>query len=130
MRKLIDSTAPAPALFRSVGHSVKHESAARHVAGAAIYIDDMPLTARHLHVAIGITSIAAGSIKLVDVSAVRTMPGVVDVIVQADIPGKIDIAPVFDGDPLLAGSTVLFHGQALFAVAATSLPQRSARWRR
>src|SRR5690606_2653912 len=90
-------------------------------AGSALYVDDMPLREGHLHVAIGLSSVARGTIKAIDLSAVRTAPGVVDAVVQADIPGKVDIAPVFTGDPLLAGPELLFAGQGMFAVSATSI---------
>ncbi|MFT6772141.1 MAG: xanthine dehydrogenase large subunit, partial [Congregibacter sp.] len=55
-------------------------------------------------------------------AAVRNAPGVIDVITRDDVPGIIDIGPVFPGDPLMVGlgDTVEFHGQVLFAVAATS----------
>jgi hypothetical protein len=48
--------------------------------------------------------------------------GVVDVITRDDVPGHIDIGPVFPGDPLLLGrgDEVEFHGQVIFAVAADS----------
>ena len=55
-----------------------------------------------------------------DLSAVRAADGVVAVLTAADIPGKNDIAPVFADEPLFADSEILFHGQALFAVAATT----------
>ena len=39
-------------------------------------------------------------------------------LTAADIPGKNDIAPVFADEPLFADKEVMFHGQALFVVAA------------
>ena len=44
--------------------------------------------------------------------------GVVAVLTAADIPGKNDIAPVWADEPLFADKEVMFHGQALFVVAA------------
>ena len=61
-----------------------------------------------------------GTLRGLDLSAVRAAAGVVAVLTAADIPGKNDIAPVFADEPLLADSEILFHGQALFAVAATT----------
>ncbi|MES2554382.1 MAG: molybdopterin cofactor-binding domain-containing protein, partial [Pseudomonadota bacterium] len=120
MRRLID-TPVTPALNpRQAGANLPHDSALRHVRGAAVYVDDMPLSTTHLHVAIGRCTAAFGRIESVNLDEVRKSPGVVDVIVQSDIPGKVDIAPVFDGDPLLAGDKIQFSGQALFAVVATS----------
>ena len=42
------------------------------------------------------------------------------VLTASDIPGSSDIGPVYAGDPLIAGDTVEFRGQILFAVAAVS----------
>jgi len=120
MRKLIDTPAALSGSVRQAGAHLKHDSAERHVCGTALYVDDMPLREGHLHVAIGLSPVARGIIKHIDLSAVRSAPGVVDAVVQADIPGKVDIAPVFTGDPLLAGAELLFAGQAMFAVAAES----------
>ena len=61
--------------------------------------------------------------KSLNLSAVKTSPGVVDVITIDDIPAERDIGPVFKGDPILAGPELMFHGQALFVVAADSFRQ-------
>ena len=37
-----------------------------------------------------------------------------------DIPGRNDVGPVFDGDPIFSKEKVEFFGQPLFAVAAKS----------
>ncbi|ACE84052.1 xanthine dehydrogenase molybdopterin binding subunit [Cellvibrio japonicus] len=121
MRKLIEAQAQ-PALFKpGVGHSVAHESACKHVSGSAQYIDDLPLLPGLVHVATGQSIHPHARIILLDIRAVRAAPGVVDVIVQRDIPGEVDVGPVYGGDPLLAGDLVEYIGQPLFAVAATSL---------
>lgn len=104
----------------TIGQSVKHDSAERHVAGTAVYIDDMPEFPNQLYVATGAAPHAHARITRLDLGAVKSAPGVVDVVVQADIPGHYDIAPVYDGDPLLADEEIHFAGQIVFAVAATS----------
>ena len=53
-----------------------------------------------------------------DISEAQKMAGVVDIIQAKDVPAKLDIAPVFDGDPLLADKKVEFFGQPIVAVAA------------
>ncbi|AQT62509.1 xanthine dehydrogenase molybdopterin binding subunit [Cellvibrio sp. PSBB023] len=103
-----------------VGHSTNHESAHKHVRGAAEYVDDLPLLPGTLFVATGQSTKPHARIVALDLTAVKNAPGVVDVIVQSDIPGKVDVAPVYSGDPLLAGDLVEFIGQPIFAVAATS----------
>ena len=103
-----------------VGRSKKHESAASHVSGEALYIDDRPEPRGQLHAAIGQSSVAHANIKSIDLSAVKAAEGVISVITVADVPHQTDIGPVFPGDPILASDKVEFVGQAIFAVAATS----------
>ena len=97
-----------------------HDSARLHVQGAAPYIDDIREPAGTLHVAVGQADKAAGTLRGLDLSAVRAAPGVVAVVTAADIPGQNDIAPALKDEPLFADKTILFHGQPLFAVAATT----------
>jgi len=121
MRKLIDlPTKQSSKVAGRVGVSHKHESADKHVSGKAIYIDDRPELANQLHGAIGQSTIAHGLVKSMDLSAVKAYPGVVAVMTSEDVPGKVDIGPVFGGDPVLVQDKVEFMGQAMFTVAATS----------
>tara|TARA_R110001583_G_scaffold18141_1_gene72551 strand:+ start:5666 stop:8071 length:2406 start_codon:yes stop_codon:yes gene_type:complete len=103
-----------------VGRSKKHESAGKHVAGEALYVDDRPALRGELHAAVGQSTVAHANILAMDLSAVKSAKGVVAVITVEDVPGHIDIGPVFPGDPVLAIGKVEFIGQPLFAVAATS----------
>src|SRR6202167_386928 len=95
-----------------------HDSARLHVSGAATYIDDIREPAGTLHIAIGLADKAAGTLRGLDLDAVRAAEGVVCVLTAADIPGKNDIAPAFADEPLFADKEILFHHQALFAVVA------------
>ena len=95
-----------------------HDSARLHVQGSATYVDDIGEPAGTLHIAIGMANNACGKLKSLGLEAVRRAPGVVAVLTAADIPGKNDIAPVFADEPLFVDQDVMFHGQALFAVAA------------
>lgn len=97
-----------------------HDSAVAHVTGSAQYVDDLAPSLGQLHVAIGQAGIAHGRITSMDLSAVRSSDGVVDVLTFNDLPHATDIGPVFKGDPLLVEKTVEFLGQPLFVVAATS----------
>ncbi len=100
-----------------------HESAVKHVTGAAVYVDDLPQAVEQNYVAIGGSEIAHGSITNIDLTEVAASDGVVDVIVASDIPGHVDIGPVFSGDPLLTSDKVEFVGQAIFAVLAITQGQ-------
>ncbi len=104
----------------SAGNSEPHDAAREHVTGRAVYVDDRLATQGELHVAIGLSSIACGELRSLDLDAVRAAPGVVDVLCADDLPHAIDIGPVFPGDPLLVDRHVVHFGQALFAVAASS----------
>ena len=103
-----------------LGSSRPHDSAAKHVAGTAPYIDDLPTPAGCLHAYLGLSERAHAVIRSLDLAAVRAAPGVVDVLTADDIPGVNDIAPVTGkhDDPVFATDRVLFHGQPLFAVVA------------
>lgn len=106
--------------FSQVGNAILHDSAYRHVSGEATYVDDMVPLQTQYHAVVGGSRIAHGKISSMDLDEVKSAPGVVDVITAADIPGRLDIGPVFPGDPLLTDGTVEYLGQPLFAVAATT----------
>ncbi|HEX5780139.1 MAG TPA: xanthine dehydrogenase molybdopterin binding subunit [Xanthobacteraceae bacterium] len=105
---------------RTVHRSLAHDSAERHVAGSAAYLDDLREPEGTLHVAPGGSPVARGRVKKLDLSAVHTAPGVVAVITAADIPGHNNIGAIVADEPLFADSQVVFHGQPLFAAVATS----------
>ena len=118
-----------PAIRGGVRAAVPHDSAAKHVAGEALYVDDLPEPTGMLHAAVGLSAQAHAEIVRIDLDRVRAAPGVVAVVSAQDVPGSNDIGPVFPGDPLFADGTVEYAGQALFAVAATTVEQarRAAR---
>jgi xanthine dehydrogenase large subunit len=65
----------------------------------------------------------------VDLTAVRSCPGVVAVLTAADIPGLNDFGPVVEDDPILADDEIHFHGQPVFIVIAEDVDaaRRAAR---
>ena len=104
----------------SVGRALVHDSAARHVRGSAAYVDDLPEPAGTVHVAPGCADTGRGTIRSVDLDAVRDFPGVLAVLTADDIPGVNDCSPAFGDDPILAAGEVLFHRQVVFAVVAAT----------
>ncbi len=104
----------------SVAKPLPHDAAPLHVSGAARYVDDIPLPAGALHLAFGLSEVAHGRIKAVDLDAVRAAPGVVAVLTAADLPHENDVSPAPSPEPMLAEDTVHFIGQPIFLVAATS----------
>jgi len=97
-----------------------HDSASKHVSGHAIYTDDIKEPYGTLHGAIGCSKKAHAIIKKIDLSEVWKSEGVISIIGHNDIPGRNDVGPVFDGDPIFPSKKVEYYGQPLFAVAATS----------
>ena len=90
---------PATATATVVGRSRPHESAHLHVAGAAPYIDDLPELAGTLHAALGLSPVAHGTLRGIDLDRLRAQPGVVAVFTAADIPGPNDCGPIIHDDP-------------------------------
>ena len=103
-----------------VGISRPHESAHLHVAGEATYIDDIPDHNGTLHCAIGMSPIARGQLISMDLDKIRAMPGVVDVITAADIPGANDCGSIVHDDPILCDGDIRFVGMPVFAVLANT----------
>ena len=104
----------------SAGHSTRHESAAAQIAGAATYIDDIPELRGTLHAAPILSTHAHGTLRGVDSRAARAMPGVVDVLLSADIPGDPMLAAFAGDEPVFAMDTVQFVGQVVGLVLARS----------
>ncbi|WP_417683840.1 xanthine dehydrogenase molybdopterin binding subunit [Roseibium sp.] len=109
------------ARLRHVHKPLNHDSAFKHVAGTATYIDDMAEPIGTLHVVPGWERNAVrGRITMMDLNAVRQAPGVVAVLTADDIPGINDCSAALGDDPVLAKGEILFFGQVLFAVVATT----------
>jgi xanthine dehydrogenase large subunit len=104
----------------SVGRAVPHDSAELHVSGEALYCDDIPAPANTLHAAFGISTIAHGNVRRLDLSRVMSAPGVFATVTSADVPGDNNYGSVVHDDPIFAEEVVEYAGQPLFAVAATS----------
>ena len=119
--------APTAGLIGGVRSSSKHDSGPKHVAGEAIYIDDINEPFGTLHLAPGAATIAHGKISKLDLSKVRTAPGVVCVLTADDIPGQNDVSPAHtDDEPVLPDGIVQFYGQPVFCVAAETRAQARA----
>ena len=119
------STFETKPIIKGPMHSaLKHDSAHKHATGSAEYIDDIPEPAGTLHGGLGLSDRAHAEIVSIDLSAVKAAPGVVWVMTAADIPGFNDVASTGQHDePLLATTTVEFHGQPVFAVIAETRDQ-------
>ncbi|MEL7211826.1 MAG: xanthine dehydrogenase molybdopterin binding subunit [Pseudomonadota bacterium] len=102
----------------------QHESAVKHVTGRAEYTDDIAEPIGTLHAYLGLSERAHAKLRNIDLDAVRTAPGVIDVLTSSDIPGVNDISPTGRNDePVLATDSVEFWGQPIFAVIAETRDQ-------
>lgn len=108
-----------------VGQSVRHDSAAGHVSGKAIYLDDMPMPPGSLHAALVLSPHAHAKVVSIDGTAALEMPGVRAVITPADIPGRNDIAPILKDEPALA-EVAEYVGHPVAAVIAESFAEARA----
>ena len=104
----------------AVGKALPHESAHLHVSGEAEYVDDQPEPRGLLHAAIGCSDRAHARIRQTDFSAVRSAPGVVEIITAGDIPGANNHGPIIADDPVFADGLVEYVGQSVFAVLANT----------
>ena len=104
---------------------VSHDSAAGHVTGRAMYLDDMPMTPGALEAALVLSPHAHARIKRIDFSRALKSPGVVAAISAKDIPGKNDIAPILKDEPALV-EIAEYVGHPVAAVAADTLDRARA----
>ncbi|MCE5974445.1 xanthine dehydrogenase molybdopterin binding subunit [Sinirhodobacter sp. WL0062] len=105
--------------------SLPHDSARLHVTGQARYLDDIPTPEGTLHLAFGLSTEASATIDAIDLDAVRQSPGVLHVLLAADLPFANDASPAPLPEPVLAEGEVHYIGQPIFLVVATS--HRAAR---
>ena len=66
-----------------LGMPVSHESAEKHVCGSAHYVDDINVSEDMLYAYVGLSEIARGTIREIDLTHVRSAEGVVDVVLLA-----------------------------------------------
>ncbi|TGD44873.1 xanthine dehydrogenase molybdopterin binding subunit [Pseudotabrizicola sediminis] len=104
----------------SMGKPLPHDAAPLHVTGQARYVDDIPLPAKALHLAFGLSTIAHGEVTSLDLSAVRAAPGVVAVYGPEDFDEVPDCSPSAHDEPMISTGPVLYLGMPLFLVAADS----------
>ena len=96
-----------------------HESSIKHVSGQAYYTDDISEPPGTLYGAIGWSKKTHAIIKKINLEEEVKSEDVISVVTSRDIPGRNDVGPVYDGDPIFPKKTEYF-GQPLFSVAATS----------
>jgi xanthine dehydrogenase large subunit len=102
----------------SVGHDIPHDSAATHVSGESVFLDDLAPLSGELLVGIIPSPFAHGRLKKRDLSAVAKIPGVVVVLTPDDIPGHNLFGPAVKDELLIVEDEAVFLGQPLAVIAA------------
>ena len=123
--KFLAGSATQPA----TGSPHLHESARAHVAGKAVYIDDIPEVKGTLHAAPILSNVAHGRLLGVDAAEALRMQGVRGVILAQDIPGDPILATFVHDEPIFARETVDYVGQVIGIIVADTVMQarRAAR---
>ena len=104
-----------------VHKAIRHDSAHKHVSGAAKYVDDIAVPPNTLEILLGQSKFAHAKILSMDLSQVENFPGVIKVLTAAHIPGTNDCSPFAGDDPIFAENVVSYLGQSVFAVVAEDI---------
>ncbi|WP_313810831.1 xanthine dehydrogenase molybdopterin binding subunit [Glutamicibacter sp.] len=109
-----------------VGESHPHESAKAHVTGSAYYTDDLVHRFTGVLHAFPVQStVAHAKLLSVDPAPALKIPGVVEVITAADIPGVNDQGAKHD-EPMLPTDEIMFYGQPIAWVLGEDLEAAKA----
>tara|TARA_R110002049_G_scaffold2750_8_gene22223 strand:+ start:164656 stop:166974 length:2319 start_codon:yes stop_codon:yes gene_type:complete len=104
----------------SVGRAIPHDSAIGHVTGRAPYIEDLPRSEGELWVDFAGAPVAAGKLKSIDTSKAESVDGVVGIYTCNAVRGKKVFGPIFHDEPFLVEEDIMYVGQPVAVVAATS----------
>ncbi len=98
--------------------NIPHESAAKHVSGEAVYVDDILVNEQLLVGRVVYSPHAHARIKSFDLTEAKTVAGVHAVLCHKDIPGHNQMGPVVKDELCLAEHEVHCVGQAMFLISA------------
>lgn len=105
--------------MRIVGQSIKREDGSAKVRGNSRYVADLKV-AGMLYGRVLWSTVPYATELTIDKSQAETLPGVYAVLTANDIPGK-NINPLIkDDQPFLARDRIMYPGEALALVAASS----------
>jgi xanthine dehydrogenase large subunit len=103
----------------TVGKSLPHDSAALHVSGESVYIDDIPPQRNELIVGYLGSPYAHGRVKNVDLSDAAKIEGVAGLYTYKDLAKNI-FGPITQDEILLVEDESQFIGQPIVVIAAES----------
>ncbi len=118
--------APVSSVRGGVHSAARHDSAAAHVTGRALYLDDVPVAPGTLDAALVLSPHAHARIRKIDPARALAAPGVAAVVTAEDVPGRNDIGPILKGEPALAAGVAEYVGHPVAAVAADTLDHARA----
>jgi xanthine dehydrogenase large subunit len=102
----------------SVGKDIPNDSAAGHVSGRSVFLDDVLPSRNELLVGFVGSPVAHGRILSVDVSAASSVAGVVALLTYRDIPGENAFGAIMKDEHLLAEETVEYIGDPVVLIVA------------
>ena len=100
-----------------VGESVIRPDAYEKVLGTASFPDDLEFQ-NMLYAGVKRSSIAYGRVKSINISEVKKLDGVIDVIDYKGIPGEINHGVVFKDIPILVKDTIKRIGDCIVLIIA------------
>ena len=103
-----------------IGKNIAHDSAATHVTGESIFLDDLPPLHGELFAGVVSSPVAHGRLKKLDLSAALKIPGVVAILTHADVPGHNLFGPAVKDESLLVEDEAVYIGQPLAVIGAES----------
>lgn len=104
--------------FDVIGLPFHHSTAASHVTGESVFVDDMANTIDTLHAAFVTSSIPHGRILDIDFTESLLIPGVIDKVTKEDIKGKNYVGDLSLTEPVFAEEEVNFIGQPIALIVA------------
>src|SRR5207245_2736458 len=108
------------ALMAAIGQNIPHDSAAGHVSGESIFVDDIPPARNEVFVDVVGSPVAHGEVISVDTTEAAKAPGVVAIFTHRDIPGHKRFGPVAKDEHLLVEDVASFVGDPIVLIAAES----------
>jgi xanthine dehydrogenase large subunit len=103
-----------------VGKDIAHDSAAGHVSGESIFLDDLAPLDGELLAGIVPSPLAHGRLRKLDISAALAVPGVIAVLTHRDVPGQNLFGASNRDERLIVEDEAVFLGQPLALIAAAN----------
>ncbi len=116
-----DFSVGAALLATDASRALQHESAAGHVTGHALYVDDTAQRRPMLDVWPVLAPHARAKITRRDATKARQALGIAAVLLAEDIPGENNVGVSRHDEPLLAKDEISYHGQMVALVVGESL---------